>query len=549
VAAGVTGLLSLWGLALAGSAASLPSNCSQSGSTVTCTYTGAGNYTFTVPAGVSSLDVTVVGAAGGLGRLGALGGAGASVEDTSVSVIAGHVLPVVVGGVGGSGTTGAGSGVGGSPGGGGASGDYPTGGGREESGGGGGYSGLLDSSNSPLVIAAGGGGGGLYGGGAGDTGSGGGSGESGSCLEGGGAPGGGASGNTAGTGGAGGNGAGNGSNGSSLAGGRGGASHGKGTNGSINGPGGGGGGGYAGGGGGGGGYCPSGGGGGSSFGISGLTNEKTATSVASATISYTGSAPAITSTASAVFQTGKAGSFTVKTTGVPTPSVSESGGLPNGVGFTNNRDGTATLAGIPAPGTGGSYPLTIKASNGVSPDATQSFTLTVQAPPAASVAAPSTIKPPVPLLSRLQVKPHNFRASTKGAAISGRIESGATISYSDTLTADTTFRLYRELPGAKRGLTCVSLPGGPHHGKGKHCARLTLVGSFSHHDNAGTNRLPFTGRVGGHALRPGNYRLKASATLAGQQSRTISASFRILAPPPVCRDPDHDGDCDAAGQI
>ena len=45
--------------------------------------------------------------------------------------------------------------------------------------------------------------------------------------------------------------------------------------------------------------------------------------------------------------------------------------------FTDNGNGTATLAGTPAAGTGGTYPLTITATNGVLPDATQSFTLTV----------------------------------------------------------------------------------------------------------------------------------------------------------------------------
>jgi hypothetical protein len=45
--------------------AALPAGCAQSGQTVTRTYTGAGTYSFTVPAGVTSLDVTAVGAAGG----------------------------------------------------------------------------------------------------------------------------------------------------------------------------------------------------------------------------------------------------------------------------------------------------------------------------------------------------------------------------------------------------------------------------------------------------------------------------------------------------
>jgi hypothetical protein len=47
------------------------------------------------------------------------------------------------------------------------------------------------------------------------------------------------------------------------------------------------------------------------------------------------------------------------------------------VTFKDNGNGTATLSGIPAAGTAGSYPVTIKASNGVGTAATQNFTLTV----------------------------------------------------------------------------------------------------------------------------------------------------------------------------
>jgi hypothetical protein len=99
-------------------------------------------------------------------------------------------------------------------------------------------------------------------------------------------------------------------------------------------------------------------------------------------------APAITSAGAVTFQVGKAGSFTVTATGLPTPSLSEVGALPKGVGFTGKGDGTASLSGTPAVGAGGSYPITIKASNGTLPDAEQSFTLTVQAPPSASIATP-----------------------------------------------------------------------------------------------------------------------------------------------------------------
>ena len=91
-------------------------------------------------------------------------------------------------------------------------------------------------------------------------------------------------------------------------------------------------------------------------------------------------APGITSGSTTVFQEGVPGSFTVVSNSAPTASLSESGALPDGVTFTDNGDGTATLAGTPAVGTRGSYPIVITASNGINPDATQDFDLTVDAP-------------------------------------------------------------------------------------------------------------------------------------------------------------------------
>jgi hypothetical protein len=102
-----------------------------------------------------------------------------------------------------------------------------------------------------------------------------------------------------------------------------------------------------------------------------------------------GAAPAITSTGASTFRARVANSFTVTTTGTPTPTLSEIGALPTGVTFTDNGDGTATLAGTPAAGTVGSYPLTIHAVNGTSPDASQNFTLTVRSAPTVRVLAPN----------------------------------------------------------------------------------------------------------------------------------------------------------------
>ncbi|MGB6726252.1 MAG: choice-of-anchor Q domain-containing protein, partial [Terracidiphilus sp.] len=86
-------------------------------------------------------------------------------------------------------------------------------------------------------------------------------------------------------------------------------------------------------------------------------------------------APTITSANAASFTSGTVGAFTVTTTGTPTPALSETGALPSGVTFVDNGNGTATISGTAGLAT--TYTITITAANGVSPNATQSFTLTV----------------------------------------------------------------------------------------------------------------------------------------------------------------------------
>jgi hypothetical protein len=88
-----------------------------------------------------------------------------------------------------------------------------------------------------------------------------------------------------------------------------------------------------------------------------------------------GQVPAITSATSATFALSKAGSFTVTTTGFPTPSITEKGTLPKGVKFLDNGNGTATLSGTPT--AKGTFSLTFTASNSVGSAATQTFILTV----------------------------------------------------------------------------------------------------------------------------------------------------------------------------
>ncbi|MFZ0911594.1 MAG: hypothetical protein WAN24_19145 [Candidatus Acidiferrales bacterium] len=98
-------------------------------------------------------------------------------------------------------------------------------------------------------------------------------------------------------------------------------------------------------------------------------------------------APAITSASSTTFTAGATGFFLITETGSPAPTLTASGSLPSGV--TLNTD-TGILGGAPATGTGGVYPLTLTASNGVNPNATQSFTLNVNEEPVITSASATT---------------------------------------------------------------------------------------------------------------------------------------------------------------
>ena len=126
--------------------------------------------------------------------------------------------------------------------------------------------------------------------------------------------------------------------------------------------------------------------------------------------------PAISSAADTTFTTGTLGTFTITTAGVPTPALSETGALPAGVTFADDGGGTAALAGTPAAGTGGTYALTFTAANGVTPDATQSFTLTVDQAPAITSAAATAFA---------VGQANTFTVTTTGFPISALSETGA----------------------------------------------------------------------------------------------------------------------------
>ncbi len=92
-----------------------------------------------------------------------------------------------------------------------------------------------------------------------------------------------------------------------------------------------------------------------------------------------GAAPSITSSDNTTFTVTQSGSYVLTTSNASGISLDPADVLPAGVTFVDNGDGTATLSGTPSLGSVASYSLHVSAhSSIVAPDATQTFTLTVQ---------------------------------------------------------------------------------------------------------------------------------------------------------------------------
>ncbi|MDQ2838411.1 MAG: putative Ig domain-containing protein [Actinomycetota bacterium] len=163
-----------------------------------------------------------------------------------------------------------------------------------------------------------------------------------------------------------------------------------------------------------------------------------------------GQPPAFTSPATATYTAGTAGSFTVTTSGIPTvSSITETGSLPTGLTFTDNGNGTATLAGTPAAGSGGTYPVTLTATNGVAPNATQTLSIQVnQAPAITTNPSDQTVNPGTSVTftaaaSGVPTPTVQWQRSTNGGASFTNIAGATSTSYTFTTAAGDNGNLYR----------------------------------------------------------------------------------------------------------
>ena len=154
-------------------------------------------------------------------------------------------------------------------------------------------------------------------------------------------------------------------------------------------------------------------------------------------------------------------------------------------------------------------------------------TATNAAGTASAVSAAVGVGRPPPKLSALRITPAAFRAAGSGPSDGRKGSRGAIVRFRLDVGATVTFSVQRGRSGREINGRCRRDTRS--HRKAKRCATWRSVsGSFDVPGKPGTNRFTFTGRIGGHELHPGRYRLVARARhAAGNLGKPVRAAFSI----------------------
>jgi CSLREA domain-containing protein len=134
---------------------------------------------------------------------------------------------------------------------------------------------------------------------------------------------------------------------------------------------------------------------------------------------------------------------------------------------------------------------------------------------------------PKPKLSRLRLSPSTFAAAGSGGSTAAKRKTGTNITYTDSQASKTGFKVLRPAAGRRQGKSCRRPSARNRHGRA--CTRFVVVGSFSHKDKSGRNKVHFTGRVHRHKLAPGKYRMRATPRAHGVTGKPATRAFKIIA--------------------
>jgi hypothetical protein len=182
-------------------------------------------------------------------------------------------------------------------------------------------------------------------------------------------------------------------------------------------------------------------------------------------------------------------------------------------------------------GFGATSPISV---TGLQPDV--AYTLSLSAASAAGRGPGSVLPAPItplapaagvtpPALSDLKASLLSFFAASDGGPTSPGPHTGTNLTYIDSAAATSTITVLQVRSGFKQAGGCVIANLTTRR---KPCTSLLLVGSFTHLDVAGTNRLHFSGRLSAHSLHGGLYQIRITPSLNGVPGNTLKKAVDIF---------------------
>jgi virginiamycin B lyase len=132
-----------------------------------------------------------------------------------------------------------------------------------------------------------------------------------------------------------------------------------------------------------------------------------------------------------------------------------------------------------------------------------------------------------PQVSEVAVKPSRFRVGARATAVSAK--TGTTITFLLTKDATATLSFDQAVQGRRRGSGCVRI--NRRNINGRRCTRFIPRGILTRAALQGLNAVPFTGRIGRRALKPGRYRVGVDGTDAEGRTGLFQYATFIVLPP------------------
>jgi hypothetical protein len=133
-----------------------------------------------------------------------------------------------------------------------------------------------------------------------------------------------------------------------------------------------------------------------------------------------------------------------------------------------------------------------------------------------------------PALSALGITNKTFAVGPQATPVAARAaKKGTTFVYTLSEPATVTISIDQAQTGRRKGSSCVKQTS--KNRKAKKCTYYVSKGAISRAGTVGPNALPFSGRIGTKALKPGSYRAVLGAVdSAGNRSALKTVAFKIV---------------------